>query len=159
MFLNILIALIIFSMGLVGAGYALWNESLHFSMSAIMGNLDVSFESCDASGDPNGSVEAEISSAGKAIVIDIKDAYPSYSAVIDYGVINNGTVPACYQLVPASLETSGLEVSITQSEDSIPPNGGRSGGVININVTEEAQAKQVYDFSFELIFQQSSVEK
>ncbi|WP_290725287.1 SipW-dependent-type signal peptide-containing protein [Archaeoglobus sp.] len=87
------------ALGLVGATYAYWEDSLSITGTVGTGTLEVIFNSTATSSDNEetydvGSVQCEVADDGKSATVTITNAYPGYQANCTFTIENTGTIPA-----------------------------------------------------------------
>ncbi|MDD4588481.1 MAG: hypothetical protein PHC60_08850 [Heliobacteriaceae bacterium] len=154
--LSLVCLALITSLGMVGVGFAAWQEGLVVQGTVGTGNIDPVFTKCELAGEsctPT-RVQGDVANAGKSLNITFAEAYPGYYAHLTYRVTNEGTVPVrCETWV--SCPASGLRV-----EHSFPVavlDGGSSQTGDLMVYVEAVEENKKYDFTAELIFKQWNV--
>lgn len=108
--------IMILALGAMGIGYAAWQQTLVINGTVETGNYDIIFnhaENVPAQDDPGVATVtvSPIAGDGHSFDIDISNAYPGYTAQIDFGIINEGTVPAAV-MVSTSSDDDGSNFSV-----------------------------------------------
>lgn len=128
------------------------------SSSLLMGDIDVVFSDAqlvpEAASTAN--TEARIVNNGKNIEISVDNAYPGYSATLNYEITNKGSVPVSCQLI----EEGGADIPIKITGDLryIKGDGGKASGHFTISVEESFDISGGCALNTELNFQQAVVE-
>lgn len=140
---GVLFVAMLVALGLVGATYAYWSDSLSISGSVSTGNLDVKLNSTTQSSDSDDTMQYNVGSVTCSVdpndddraTVTITDAYPDYQATCTFTIENTGTIPAKIMDISVTdnsgnpLDTSVLDVTV---------NGLSEGDVI------EAGASQMF---------------
>ncbi len=130
----------------LGVSYAHWADGIQIVGTVSTGNLDIVFDGVDS--------RLTVSGDKKTLTVDLQGVTPASSPiVIPFQISNEGGVPCGLEVI-AEGSTSGVGVSVSIEDHSLNP-GGRTSGVIRVNVSYDAQEKHPHSFSFGLRFQQS----
>ncbi|AIG96882.1 MAG: hypothetical protein XD40_0152 [Archaeoglobus fulgidus] len=94
---GVLFVAMLVALGLVGATYAYWSDTLTVSGTVGMGNLDVVITSAETTATETYDVATEqdclIADDGKSVTCNIINAYPGYTATVSVTVNNDGSIP------------------------------------------------------------------
>jgi hypothetical protein len=132
---------LILALGAVGVGYAMWWEDLYIDGYVEMGYLDVEW-SCHTvtiDGDPKAYSSAYCDPAGDTLWIDIYNAFPCVTYIIEYDVHNIGTIPVHVSLGTPYGDIPPGAVTITgpgSPDDHYQIHPGEEGiGYITVHLT------------------------
>ena len=106
--LSLVVALVV-----MGIAYAMWDKSLYIEGTVNTGDLDVIFANvrCNDEGpDPGGDKEGKnvgscswsLSEDSETMTVTIDNAYPCYYCIIEFDLVNVGTIPVKIQSVSLS---------------------------------------------------------
>lgn len=150
---GVLFVAMLVALGLVGATYAYWEDSLSISGSVSTGNLDVQFSNGSPSDNEGtydvGDVSCEITGA-KTAKITVTNAYPGYVATCTFTIENTGTIPA---KISETVNNNNDEIDVSTSWNGLDANNvlGANGGVatltVQTTVTESAQEDGYYEYT------------
>lgn len=141
-----LIALtLVLSLGLMGAGFAYWTETLTINSSVATGTFDPYFENAVGSDNESpppdvGDCTADIDDDDPlSMTVTITTGYPCYTGYVDFDIVNGGTVPA---------KIKSMTIGITGNAVFDTSQGGTSGVItaagqyvdINLDSTQDALA-------------------
>jgi hypothetical protein len=102
--IGLLVIALILALGALGVGYASWSQAMYVDGTVNMGYIAAEYYDFIAPTDPYAEVNPVINGTGATIpnattllsdklTINIEDAYPSYSGIVQFRLINTGTVP------------------------------------------------------------------
>ena len=159
-------------LNIYGISYAYWNNNLQIATSISTGNMDVQFNNADSVCDfetiqGEGALKARI---GADEIIVEGEVSSDYKGVLDYSVINTGSIPAKYIGNSNGNICDSMEFLLDQNKVLIIENvfcGSNnfqlnvrvedSGSEENKNEAHESQdANYTYDFEMNLPFGQSN---
>lgn len=155
---NAIMITAILLIGVTGASYSLWVDGIAICGSVSMGDIDIGVSGLKiADEEKRGDipVSALISDDGKQIEITIDNAVPGYSQEIAYEIENRGSIPVEYRLLPSG---DSSIVQIIQDKTVIEVDEIGNGSII-IKIPDDTEENTEFRFSFELTFQQPTVEK
>jgi hypothetical protein len=98
--IGLILLVLVFALGAMGAGYAYWSQSLNINGSVDTGELAVTFTSV-ASDDPAlheeivgyDAASTVITNTSDTVTFTVTNAYPGYSSGATITVHNAGTIP------------------------------------------------------------------
>lgn len=149
---------LILSAGIIGTSYAYFSTANSINTRAVMGDLDVVFSDIHIEGDDAQTTEARIVNCGKSISLNVGDAVPGNTSVIEFEVTNKGSVPVRFELKqPYTGEENPVRMDVSVNSDYIRGDGGRARGRIVLTVGDGG-GEGVASLYTELNFQQAVVE-
>jgi len=148
---------LIIAMLLAGTAYALWSESLIIQGTINTGYLDTVFANVDTHDtEPTekdvSSITATIGEDNKTITVTITNAYPCIDYVLEFDIVNQGTIPVH---VMVSSEDLPECIDFTMVPDlfsgyiQIHP-GNSQHVVLTIHLTNGCLEGETYTFSITL---------
>ena len=103
--IGFIILAVVLALGLMGAGYALWSQTLNIGASATMGTFDVNFTNATTPPAPDGTGGAATavisdpgSAIGKTVTLTVDNAYPQWTGGFILTVTNSSSVPVTLAL-------------------------------------------------------------
>lgn len=104
---KILIATLVASVMLIGAGFASWTDALNIKNTVNTGDMKVEFDQnlCFA-GDCDTYVNATVSFSPKLIEVTANNLYPGTGFFVNTGVKNTGTIPAKFNNAVVTFDTT-----------------------------------------------------
>ena len=156
--IGILALVLVFVLGTLGVGYAMWDKTLFINGTVNTGEVDAYFTTatCDDIGiDPG--YDKDVGSCTvtgaetQTLTITINNGYPCYTATIDFTIDNIGTIPVKVQSLtivdpPAEITATWSLVGVGTQID---PDGSVPGQII-IHVEQIAAELANYSFSAEI---------
>jgi len=115
--IGIILMILMMALAALGVGYAWWTEQLTTTGTIQTGSIDVKLENATVSEfDPLdvASCNPKISGDGKSISVVINNAYPDYTCIINFNLINVGTVPA---------KITNVNLPVVNEEYGVVPSG------------------------------------
>lgn len=160
---SVVLSAVILSTGLIGVSYAYYTNHSSVLQRVTTGDIDVVFSNTalvpDAGRDPACTVEANITGSGKTLAIDVANAYPGFTAYIDFEITNKGSVPVSFTLSPVYAGAGRpFEILVSGALDYIKRDGGKAYGQITLRAEELPAESNGWRHDTELIFQQAVVE-
>lgn len=122
--LGLIILVVVIALGAMGAGYALWSQTLTVASNVDVATFDVNFTSTNILPTPptNGTVEASIIDTKNA-VLTVTNAYPGYSGVFTLTITNQGSIPVTLALTEGVGDTENMFVASANPSAAIPAGG------------------------------------
>lgn len=158
--IGILALVLVFVLGTLGVGYAMWDKTLFIDGTVNTGEVDAIFTTAECVEDP----EAEGKDVGsctltgvgeQTLTITITNGYPCYGCTVNFTVDNIGTIPVKVE----SFDLSGVppEITVTWTDlvlgTQIEPNGSVPGD-LHIHVLQTADELATYTFSAKILLVQ-----
>lgn len=142
------------ALGLLGVGFAAWQDGLTIRGTTATGNIDPAFTDCWVAGESVSPSQADVfvTDEGKRLVILIADAHPGYHADFGYLLTNRGSVPVRFETAWEA-SAPGLAVTNNLPYGVLEPDGGTAEGGLSVTVGDVEEESQ-YNFSLTLIFRQ-----
>lgn len=151
---------------LIGAGYAVWTETLVITNTVSTGNVDVDllngnvvvYPTEDATADDDLPRIAEVIGNEQSATVEITNLYPGAEAVVTIPVENNSSIPVKLQ----EIETVGLPDWLTIAETATPDLSVDGNGTIELTLVVQDNAPESPDgqdveFTTTAIYQQWNV--
>jgi len=154
----VLFVAMLVALGLVGATYAYWSDTLTVSGTVGMGTFDVKFgtpnvDETEPSGYESVANMECAATDDNTVEITVTNAYPGWSATCTIPVVNNGSIPAkvsvgsLQALDGYNLPPSGW-VTVSPSDSFDLAVGGSQNLVITVNVPADEDGYQGQTFGF-----------
>lgn len=146
----------------VGLGYGMWSKTLDINGTVNTGKVDAGFAhvACSDTGTDPGydkdvaSCSVELSADTETMTVTIDNAYPCYTCVITYDIVNTGTIPVKIQSITV---TNPDEVTVTIESPKVGDQidaGHPEAGNLLIHVEQAADPGATYTFSVEILLVQ-----
>lgn len=150
---------LLLAFALMGAAFAAWSDTLTANGTVNTGELDATISVTDTTenessdGPDVASVNAIATEDGKGLNITLSNAYPGYSATVNFKVKNTGTIPVKVSKLTLTPGTGNPDGEVTYTVNfpgtgggTLAPDGELSG-TITFTVGEGADENGTYNFS------------
>lgn len=159
--LRIIIPLIsiVFVFAGLGLGYAYWGRAALVSSFISTGRINTVFDSFELISEtaPLQDIDANISDIrisedGRSLLISIDNAYPGYSAEIDYSIKNEGDIPVYCKLITE--KTAVASITVENPNEVVEPGGKTVSGTLRITISDKAAESSKSDLNVYLDYVQ-----
>lgn len=155
--IGIILMILMMALAALGVGYAWWTEQLTVTGTIQTGSINVKLENITISEfDPLdvASCDPNISGDGKSISVVINNAYPEYTCIINFNLINVGNVPAKITNVnlPGDNEEYGVVPSgaLVSKPMLVPGKPVEANFFVRVRPGAAQNANYQFDFSIDI---------